>query len=278
MTMARRSQDWRVRGRLRAALGALGLLGLGSLACSTTTTSPGGFEDDLGEDTGPVPPDLPESECDPRRPDGCDEGQKCSHVDDTELGSLNRCVAIHGEGLAGEACEHVGDSDTCANHHICWATDAEGQGVCKEFCSPALDCEDDDDLCSVSNAGTLSLCLRRCDPLAAISTCPRYWGCYPDDYLRWACDRDQSGEAGGHGSGCACINCCDPGFICLPGALVDAEGCGDEDTPGCCGAVCEVGEGLPVEGVCPVPTETCSQFYPGGEAPLGYDHVGVCEL
>ena len=253
-------------------------LGPGPLACSTTA-APGGFEDDLGDDGEPVPPDLPESECDPRRMDDCDEGQKCTHVLDPALGPINRCVALLGEAVAGEACERVGDSDTCANHHICWATDAAGEGgVCKAFCSPSLQCEADEDVCSVSNGGALSLCLLRCDPLADPSACPPDWGCYADDYLRWACDRDQSGDAGGHGSPCACINCCDPGFICMPGALVDAEGCGDESAPGCCGAVCELGDELPVEGVCPSEAETCSLFYPGGEAPAGYDRVGVCEL
>lgn len=250
------------------------LVGLG-LGCPSSG-APGGFEDELGSDDA-VPPDLPQPECDPRRLDDCASGQKCSHVVDPELGPTNRCVELAGEGLEGEACERVGETDTCANHHICWATDAQGfGGTCVAFCTAALVCEDDLAVCSVSTGGLLSLCLPKCDPL--IQDCAEGWGCYPDDYQRWACDRDQSGGAGAHGDGCACLNCCDPGLACMSGALVDAVGCGMQGAVGCCGAICALEGGAPVEGVCPTEAERCEPFYDSDAVLMGYEQVGLCQL
>ncbi|PRQ02347.1 hypothetical protein ENSA5_24020 [Enhygromyxa salina] len=237
--------------------------------------APGGFEDDL-DDGDPPPPDLLQPECDPRRLDECEAGQKCSHLVDPDLGPINRCVELSGEGVEGEACERVGDTDTCAKHHICWATDAEGIGTCVAFCTSTLVCEDPLAICSVSTGGLLSLCLPKCDPL--IQDCAEGFGCYPDDYERWSCDRDQSGAAGAHGDACACLNCCDPGLMCMSGALVDAEGCGLDGAPGCCGAICTLDEAAAVEGQCPSEAERCEPFYESDAVLMGYEQVGLCQL
>jgi hypothetical protein len=240
------------------------------------STEPGGFEDDL--DTGEAtPPDLLQSECDPRRESDCEDGSKCSYVVDPEFGPINRCVALLGDGIAGEPCEQIGDSDDCANHHLCWATDVDGlAGVCVSFCSTALTCESPLDTCAVSNGDLLSLCLPKCDPIA--QDCAPGWGCYPDDYQRWACDRDRSGDIGAHGQACTCLNCCDPGLICLAGALVDGEECGAEGAPGCCAQLCALEDGAPVDESCPTELERCESFYDGSTAPLDYDHIGICQL
>jgi hypothetical protein len=247
----------------------------GTVGCKPST-EPGGFEDDL--DTGDAaPPDLPQSECDPRRSDDCEDGFKCSYVVDPEFGPINRCVALLGDALAGEPCELIGESDDCANHHICWATDTdELAGVCVSFCSSMLTCQNPLDTCSVSNGDLLSLCLPKCDPL--VQDCAPGWGCYADDYKRWACDRDRSGNGGAHGQPCACLNCCDPGLMCLAGALVDAESCGPEGSVGCCGQVCMLGEVRPAEPVCPTELEQCEPFYPSDEVLMGYGHIGICRL
>jgi hypothetical protein len=256
---------------------ALGLVSLAATLGCRGSLEPGGFEDDL--DSGDAaPPDLPQSECDPWRFDGCEDGFKCSYVVDPELGPLNRCVALLGDALAGEPCETIGESDDCANHHLCWATDADGQaGECVSFCSGAGTCEDPLDTCSVSNDDLLPLCLPKCDPL--VQDCSAGWGCYADDYKRWACDLDRSGDGGAHGQPCDCLNCCDPGLLCLPGVLVDAEGCGPEGAVGCCAQVCMLQEDVPpVEGACPGELEQCEPFYSSDSILMGYDDVGVCRL
>ncbi len=246
-----------------------------ALAGCRSSTEPGGFEDDL--DSGDAtPPDLLQSECDPRRASDCEDGSKCTHVVDPELGPSNRCVPLLGDALAGEPCEQIGESDDCADHHLCWATDIEGLGVCVAFCSSTLTCEDALDTCSVSNQDLLSLCLPKCDPIA--QDCAPDWGCYPDDYQRWACDRDRSGDIGAHGDACACLNCCDPGLVCLPGALVDAESCGPEGAAGCCAQLCELQDGVPVDESCPTELESCRQFHDANASLMGYAHIGICRL
>lgn len=248
------------------------LLGSFALLACSVSGSAGEFEDDAGQDQA-MPPDLPEPECDPRRFDDCPSGQKCSYVDDA-LGPTNRCVALLGDKLEGQSCERIGDSDDCAAHRICWATDADGNaGICVGFCDVGLSCEVDDAVCSVANDDLLPLCLPSCDPLA--QDCYGGWGCYPDPDQRWVCDVDRSGELGGHGDPCACINCCDPGLACLSGAIVDAEGCGGEDgAAGCCGTICALDE----EAMCPTELEDCEGFYDPGAVMMGFEKVGVCRL
>ena len=257
---------------LALQLAMLALAGLGS-ACQGFA-APGGFGDE-GTDTSTAPPDLPQAECDVRRYDDCDAGQKCSWVVDDSGVSEPRCVPLLGELEAGEACTTIGESDDCANHHICWGTDAEGQGTCVDYCSTGLACESADDVCSVSDGGDLFLCLAQCDPVA--QDCAEGWGCYPDANKRWACDRDRSGETGTHGDPCTCLNCCDPGLICMAGMLVIDEDCGPEGAENCCGEICDLDDPQPPEDVCPVEGEWCRPFYDADEVIQGYEKVGVCE-
>lgn len=249
---------------------------LAVLGCRTSSSA-GEFEDDAGLDEA-APPDLLKSECDPRMIESCPSGQKCSYVVDAELGPTNRCVDLLGDKLEGDSCTQIGDSDDCAAQRICWATEADGSaGVCVAFCDHHLQCESEDDVCTVANAGLLSLCLPRCDPLA--QDCAEGWGCYPDPNQRWACDRDHSGDEGIHGDPCECINCCDPGFACMSGAIIDVEGCGGEDgAAGCCAEICELDEGQPVEGLCPSELERCEPFYDPNAMMQGFEQVGICRL
>ncbi len=251
------------------------LLLVAALACRGSSSA-GDFEDDAGQDEG-APPDLLQPECDPRRLDGCPSEQKCSYVIDAELGPTNRCVPVLGNKLEGESCERIGDSDDCASHRICWATEADGSGgICVGFCDVGLQCELEGDVCSVANDGLLPLCLPRCDPL--MQDCPQGWGCYPDPNQRWACDRDHSGASGMHGDPCECISCCDPGLTCVSGVLVDAEGCGIDGATGCCTEICELDMGHAVEGVCATELERCEPVYDPSAVMLGFDQVGVCRL
>jgi len=257
------------------ALAAAAVFGLaGTLACSSPGAA-GEFDDDAGHEPAP-PPDLFQHDCDPRRTNDCPAGQKCSYVVDPSFGPTNRCVALLGEGLEGDSCELLGDSDDCAAHKICWATDADGSGgVCVEFCTTSLTCGGDVNICSVASGGLLPLCLPRCDPLA--QDCAEGWGCYPDKSRRWVCDRDQSGALGGHGEPCACLNCCAPGFACLSGALIDAEGCGVDGAESCCGLICPLDQAA-TQDVCPTEAERCVAVYDALGFPAGYENVGLCRL
>lgn len=252
--------------------------GAAGLGC-TGTGATGGFEDSAGEDSA-APPDLFQPQCDPRRINDCPTGQKCSYLVDPSFGPTNRCVELLGDGLEGESCERIGDSDDCGPHRICWATEADGSGgVCVEFCTSALTCTGNvNNICSVANDGFLPLCLPRCNPL--VPDCAEGWGCYPDSSRRWVCDRDQSGAQGAHGDPCACLNCCDPGLACLPGPLVDAEGCSLEESEGCCGLICAVDQAAelpPEESVCPTQAERCVAMYSSTAFPAGYENVGLCQ-
>jgi hypothetical protein len=253
--------------RLRSVL----LVSLAVLGCSTSGNA-GDFEDDTGADEG-QPPDLPQQECDPRRFEDCPSGQKCTYVVDAEQGPSNRCVDLLGEKLEGESCQQIGDSDDCAAHRICWATDPEGHGICIGFCDTALDCENEALVCSIASEGLLPLCLPGCDPL--VQYCLPGWGCYPDPGQRWVCDVDRSGAMGVHGDPCECLNCCDPGLVCMSGSMVDAEGCGGEGgAAGCCGQVCD----LEQEVMCPTELEQCEAFYDPDAVMLGFENVGICRL
>jgi hypothetical protein len=247
------------------------LASLAVLGCHTSGSA-GEFDDDAGIDEGD-PPDLPQPQCDPRRVDDCPSGQKCSYVVDAELGPTNRCVDLLGEKIQGDSCELIGDSDDCAAHRICWATDPDGHGICIDFCDAALTCESDAMICSVASDGLLPLCLPRCDPLA--QDCFLGWGCYPDPGQRWVCDVNRSGATGVHGDPCECLNCCDPGLVCVSGSNVDAEGCGGEDgAVGCCAQICELEQEL----MCPSEAEQCEAFYDPDAVMEGFENLGICQL
>lgn len=245
----------------------------------------GNFEDEQGSEDSGEPPDLPKSECLPRSLElgggGCEDGEKCRYVVDPQLGPLGRCVPQLGELAVGEPCTIVGESDECQAGAQCWSIDPDGGvGVCTSFCGTFLTCTGDDDVCIVAADGLLALCLDRCVPTDP-EPCPPAFGCYDSPAGRWACDRDLSGEAGAHGSPCACSNCCDPGLVCAPAADVDDPACMVEGATGCCASVCELPdpEADPPEGppTCPSELETC-QPYVEDFVLIGYERVGVCRL
>jgi hypothetical protein len=237
----------------------------------------GNFEDDA-EDSGGAPPDLLQPECLPRSTGfvgGCATDEKCGYVVDPEFGPTGRCVPLLGESSTGEPCTVVGESDTCSEGALCWAIDPEtGEGVCTDYCTAFLTCDNEAKACVVAEDGLLALCLDPCLPTEP-DACPPGWGCYDSPAGRWGCDRDYSGDGGGHGSLCECVNCCDPGLVCEPAGLVDAPECVVEGAIGCCAEVCElVAEGEP-EPICPGEGESCRAYYVD-QVLEGYERVGVC--
>lgn len=250
------------------------------MGCSERGRELANFEDDIG-DTGGAPPDLPKLECLPRSVGfvgGCGPDEKCNYVVDPEFGPTGRCVPLLGEGRAGEPCTVTGESDSCESGAVCWAIDPQTQvGLCTNYCTAYLTCDDEAKVCLVGEDGVLALCLDPCIPTEP-DACPPGWGCYDSPSGRWGCDRDYSGQGGAHGRPCECVNCCDPGLICLPAALVDRPECMLEGATGCCAAVCE----LPADGqteppICPTENESCQAYY-ADDVLFGYEQVGICRL
>jgi hypothetical protein len=214
------------------------------------------------------------SMCDPQAQD-CPEGEKCTfYRDDFNPNGANKCVQVMGDGVAGDPCMALtGDSDSCAVGFHCWGTEPDNAtGACVEFCDENAQCSAGGP-CTITNGGTLPMCLPLCDPLAP--DCPESWACYDDwefsDY--WFCDRDKSEDLGAHGDPCNTIAGCNPGLICAVAEVVDSETCVTSGASGCCAVVCDLSDPI----TCPGAAEECISYYPG-DAPPQYENVGMCAI
>ncbi len=210
--------------------------------------------------------------CDPKPIDDCPDGQKCTWDASGPTGDQNICVDLMGDGEIGDECMNLGTSDTCGLHKICWGVDAETMlGTCIEFCDETDQCPENAP-CTITNDGTLRLCLPPCDPL--VPSCPAGWACYDDPSLAWFCDLDVSGEGGQHGTPCEFINACDPGSICVDATVVNSSECQNGASSGCCANVCSLSENP----TCPNAGEVCTSYYEGMTPPPGFSDVGICIL
>jgi hypothetical protein len=210
--------------------------------------------------------DCPDGEkCMPWANDGGSawNATKCSPVDPNPMQPGDACT-VEGSGVSGV--------DNCDVASMCWDVDPEtNEGVCVAFCTGSEqnpECADPATTCIIANDGVLILCLPGCDPL--LQDCPDGEGCYPVNE-GMACAPDASGpDAGVAGDPCEYINVCDPGLACINAEYV----------PGCAGAVgccapfcdtdapnCDAGAG-----------EECVPWWEEGQAPPGYENVGVCSL
>jgi hypothetical protein len=245
---------------------------------STSGNDNGGSSDpsgpqDSGEDEGQsfvVPPDGGSAnECDPKAQD-CPDGQKCTAWanDGGTFWNANRCVAITGENVAGDPCMVEGSGvsgvDDCGLGNICMYTNEENFGTCIAFCQGENEDCDPGSVCAIYNDGVLPICLVSCDPL--IQNCPELQACIDTPNGAFICFTDASGEAGMAGDPCPeehGENSCDPGMWCGAGT----SGC---DAVNCCTPYCDLGDGG-----CVAPNE-CLSFFGEGNAPPGYENVGVC--
>lgn len=154
---------------------------------------------------------------------------------------------------------------------MCWDVDPETlEGYCVAFCvgdeaNPM--CEDPNASCAMGSDGALALCLPNCDPL--VQTCGEGEGCYPVADA-FHCAPDASGDGGAAGEACEFLNVCDPGSACVAAELVP-ECMG---ASGCCSSFCD----LTVEPPPCLPGQECTPWYEAGQAPGGYEDVGVCAL
>ena len=221
------------------------------------------------------------NECDIWTQD-CPEGEKCMPWANDGGGSWNatRCSPLDpNPGQPGDTCTVEGSGvsgiDDCDISNMCWNVDPEtNQGTCVPFCegdeaNPL--CSDPDNGCSISNDGTLILCLPFCDPL--LQDCTEGEACYPEAG-GFICSPDASGpDLGAYGDPCEFLNVCDPGFWCADAASV--PGCAG--SAGCCSAFCDFSEAM-ADQSCPGfdQGQSCVTFWVEGEAPPGEEDYGLC--
>lgn len=185
---------------------------------------------------------------------------RCVPIDPDPAGLYEPCT-VEGSGVSG--------IDSCDLGMICWDVDEDLNGTCWGMCggSPANPtCEDANSTCTVGGDSILPLCVPNCDPLV-VDSCDEGQGCYWIDPT-FVCAADASGpKLGAAFDPCEFINSCDPGLVCAPSDAVG--GC---DGTGCCTPYCDL-----QQPVCPDPT-SCIAFFAEGEAPPGYEDVGLCAL
>jgi len=253
-------------------------------ATSTSTTTSAETTDD-GPDDGPdgfiQPPDIPGPhpiQCDIWEED-CPDGMKCMPWANDGGSSWNstKCVEIAPDPKqVGEPCtvEESGVSgiDDCDIHSMCWYVDPDTlMGECVAFCvgdeaNPS--CEDPNSYCALSGEGVLILCLPTCHPLE--EPCPPDEVCVPGWGSELFCVFDASGDAGAAGDPCEFVNACNPGLFCASVDYVpDCEG-----NIGCCTPFCDLLAADPCPGA--VPEVECIPWFEEGQAPPGYETLGVC--
>lgn len=207
----------------------------------------------------------------------CPDGEKCNAWADDGGPSWNatHCVPLDpAPRQIGQSCEVLGSGvsgvDDCVEGAICWDVDAQTLvGTCVGYCegTPANPQCGAGLSCVVSNAGVLPLCLPSCDPV--VQNCGPGQGCYPVDGS-FTCAPDASGPAGAYPDPCVSINTCDPGLACIGAAAV--PGCAG--ALGCCSPFCDTG----APNTCPAVDQQCAPWFQQGQAPPGYDHLGVCAV
>jgi hypothetical protein len=218
---------------------------------------------------------TPSTECDIWGND-CPDGQKCMPWANDGGSSWNatKCSPLDAEpGKPGDPCTVDGGGvsgiDNCEAGSMCWNVDGETMmGYCIGFCDgtpESYTCAEQGTSCSILNNGVLILCLPNCDPLLQ--------DCDGGDLCLWGgeafiCALDASGEEGQYGDPCEFANVCDPGLICLNPEYVP-----DCMAGGCCSPWCDINDFD-----CPGEGQDCLPWFEDGQAPPGFDNVGICGI
>jgi hypothetical protein len=95
------------------------------------------------------------------------------------------------------------------------------------------------------------------------------------DGVTITCGPDASGDGGVYGDPCEYDNVCDPGLYCAPAEAV--PGC--QGSIGCCSEWCDTTAQNP-NSQCSGEAggQECVPFFDMGNAPPGFDDVGVCAI
>jgi hypothetical protein len=251
-------------------------------------------EDETGDDTNPSTTSptgsgfidtadggTPSFECDVWTQD-CPEGQKCMPWDNSGQGAWNatKCTPLNpNPDQVGDDCTVEGSGtsgvDSCAIASMCWAVDPETNvGTCVAFCTGTEanpSCDNPTTTCSITNSGSLILCLPVCDPLT--QNCPDGQACYGVGNAFICAPNASAADGGNYGDPCEYLNVCNPGLFCAGAAGV--PGC--QGSQGCCSNFCDltspdgasqcggVGGG-----------QECVPWFEENTAPPGFEDVGGC--
>ncbi|MEM6991856.1 MAG: hypothetical protein AAF721_15215 [Myxococcota bacterium] len=188
------------------------------------------------------------AECNPFG-EPCDGGLRCVPAagDGTVGTDVFHCIEPHPLPVGqGDPCIFECPGDNCPAGSTCVYAATGESGRCRELCQTADDCSANTP-CRILG-GEVMICAKvTCDPFDPAS-CPVGEVCVPEDD-QVVCLPDASGPDGQEGDGCAELNGCDPGLVCVPSAMCGSQGCCArwcEDDGECdLGDVCIPLEGLP---------------------------------
>ncbi|MCA9689501.1 MAG: hypothetical protein KC636_07810 [Myxococcales bacterium] len=214
----------------------------------------------------------------------CPEGDKCVpwDSDGDHAWDATRCVTVEGDGVVGDPCvaEGLSGVDSCAFGHVCWYIDPDtGEGTCLAQCTGEPDAPlcAPDQICLVANDGVLNLCFPACDPINP--TCLEGQACQVAPFGDGFLCVPTAETPGGVGEPCEFENC-DPGLACLGYDYFPHPAC--EDAAGCCAPYCDLSQGEgPANPTCAalaadIPAIGCAPYYEEGQAPPGYEDLGLC--
>jgi hypothetical protein len=239
---------------------------------STSTTTRGTTDDDEGLTFIDGDDIFHEGgHCDTFIERDCPEGEKCvAHAQGGEIWDANRCVPILGDKAAGEPCMSFGlveGTDDCDGSSQCWTFGDEG--ICRPFCGGTADNPDCPPMtgCLFAYHQSISLCMPDCHPFA--QDCSDGDGCYfwpnsPGFFCTFTPYDLPVGSACSNGHDCT------DGHHC-----VDADQLPNCDAFRCCTNFCDLELG---DAQCSEPGTACVPLYEPGDAPAGYENVGVCTL
>ena len=220
-------------------------------------------------------------ECDVLAQD-CPPGEKCLAWanDGGPAWNATRCSPIAADPAGfGEGCQVEGSAtsgiDDCDLGLMCWNVDENGIGECVHQCLGTYDnllCPGPDEVCPASAEGVLLLCLPQCDPI--VGSCDEGELCVPWSDT-WFCAPEGGRESGAFGDPCEFVNACDVMHACIDAAAL--PGC--EGSVACCSQLCNVLDDAS-DAACAAlaPGTSCEAWYGEGQAPDGYEHVGVCTV
>jgi hypothetical protein len=201
--------------------------------------------------------------------DECGPGRKCTFYRNEVAGFLTVCADLVDDPLeVGAICE-LGSGpgeDACSATAVCWDAMADGVGVCLDFCGEFSNwgCDAGFACNTFKDLGDGGMCTPICHPMA--DECPGTCGCFYTG-SQFQCvpltENIPTGEP------CGFVNDCAMDHYC-----VAAESMPDCAGSACCASFCQLGLGS----ACEQAGTECVAFYDEGEAPPGFEDVGVCIL
>ena len=246
--------------------------GSGSETAVTSSETAVASNDTTAADTASFvqPMDLGRSEfCDVYAQD-CPAGEKCIVCAKDNKATWG-CSPIVSQGAAaGEPCTVSECEDNCDRASMCFFADADGHGICVNFCTGLPDspeCPKMGSVCLPMGDGIYADCSLPCDPLAP--------ACGGDTACIWYQNTFTCRPAGNVGLD----QPCQPSAYECADELLCVDSSQGKDCPGtgCCTTPCDASDPQGAS-VCPHADEgqVCQPFMPNGEPIPGAEHIGAC--